>query len=74
MMNGKNKYLKGNGYFFKFDEKHLHYRLAVLVTVTHTLDRAETGRALGLVGHHLSEKELAPGLVAEAASRELGRG
>lgn len=48
--------------------------LAVSVTVTHTLDRAETGRALGLAGHHLSEKELAPGLVAEAASREQGRG
>lgn len=48
--------------------------LAVSVTVTHTLDRAETGRTLGLAGHHLSEKELAPSLVAEAASRQQGRG
>lgn len=60
--------------FFKFDEKHLHYMPAVSVTVIHTLYRAETGKALGLAGHHLSEKELAPGLVAEAASRNQGRG
>lgn len=61
MINGNSKYLKGNGYFFTFDEKHLHYMPAVLVTVIHTLYRAETGKALGLAGHHLSEKERAPG-------------
>lgn len=47
--------------------------LAVSVTETQALNRAETGRALGLASHHLSEKELAPGLGTEAASREQGK-
>lgn len=43
------------------------------VTETQALNRAEIGRALGHASHLLSEKELAPDLVAEAASREQGK-
>lgn len=47
--------------------------LAVSVTETQALNRAEIGRALGLAGHHLAEKELGPGLASEAASRKQGK-